>query len=318
MEKRNFMRKAISFVMVMLLTSSFVLTAQTYRYIKGWSKETNERIEAFLNSTLVNKGRKVAIFDCDGTLFKQAPYYLADEALYAYAKKTYEGKTDKLSKEKMAIIESMLHGDDNVGMGYVEARVKFFAGLSPEEIARIGADCYHDKYEGQFYPEMKIFLANLEEYGIESWVVTGSPEFLYQQFVHEELGIPLNRILGVKSIVRDGVTTAETVHPVTQDWGKTETIYTMIKARPIIVAGNSRGDMEMMDESVGLKLIVNPDASKVETKHAGNMTGMTVKQYWDKDPNCIEVSCEDIPVGNHKYVSEEWGIKPNKSNPKKL
>lgn len=304
-------------MLVALLLLSVNISAQTYRYIHGFSKEANDRIEAFLNSTLVNKERKVAIFDCDGTLFKQAPFYLADEALYAYAKKTYDGKKDALSKEKMAIIDNMLHGDDNVGMGYVEARVKFFAGLSPEEISQIGADCYHEKYKGMFYPEMKVLLANLEAYGIESWVLTGSPEFLYQKFVSEETGIPLNRILGVKSIVRDGKTTAETVHPVTQDWGKTETIYTMIKARPVLVAGNSRGDMEMMDESVGLKIIVNPDPDKVETKHAGNMTGMTVKQYWDKDPNCLEVSCEDIPVGNHKYVSEEWGIKPNKSNPKK-
>lgn len=317
MKKSNLLQRTFSLLVVVLLTSSFALSAQTYRYIKGWSKDVNDRIESYLNSTIITPGRKVAVFDCDGTLFKQAPYYLADEALYDYAKKTYEGKKDKLSKDKMAIIDNMLHGDDNVGMGYVEARVKFFAGLSPEEIANIGYETYHKKYEGQFYPEMKEFLANLKEYGIEIWVVTGSPEFLYQRFVSEELGIPLDRILGVKSIVRDGVTTDETVKPVTQDWGKTETIYTTIKARPIIVGGNSRGDMEMMDEATGLKIIVNPDNSKVEQKHAGNMTGMTVKQYWDKDPNSIEVSCNDIPVGNHKYVSEEWGIKANKSNPKK-
>lgn len=314
MKKNHFLSKALFLFIFALITVS--VSAQTYRPIKGWSQDVNDRIESFLNSTLASKERKVAIFDCDGTLFGQAPFYLADEALYAYAQKNYAGKSDKLSKEKMAIIENMLHGDDNVGMGYVEARIKFFAGLSPEEIGRIGKDCFHEKFQGKFYPEMKEFLANLREYGIEIWVMTGSPEFLYQQFVSEELGIPVNQILGVKSIVRNGVTTAETVHPVTQDWGKSETIHTVIKARPIIVAGNSRGDMEMMDESVGMKLIVNPDATKVETKHAGNMTGMTVKQYWDKDPKSIEVRCNDVPEGNVKWVSQELGIKPNKSNPK--
>lgn len=316
MKKINFMRKALCLAVVMILTSSFALTAQTYRYIKGWPKEANDRIESFLNSTITMKERKVAIFDCDGTLFGQVPYYLADEALFGFAQKTYGNRTDKEAKEKMAIVDDMLHGKDNVGIAYVQKRVKFFAGLSPDEIATIGNDCYHEKFQGKFYPEMKEFLANLQEYGIEIWVLTASPEYLYQRFVHEQLGIPVDRIIGVKSAVRNGKTTDELVLPTPQDWGKSETIHTFIKARPIIVGGNSRGDMEMMDESVGLKLMVNPDNVKIEKEHAGNMEGMTVKQYWDKDPNCVIVYCNDVPEGNYKYTTQEWGVKVNKTNKK--
>lgn len=47
MKKINFMRKALCLAVVMILTSSFALTAQTYRYIKGWPKEANDRIESF-------------------------------------------------------------------------------------------------------------------------------------------------------------------------------------------------------------------------------------------------------------------------------
>lgn len=316
MKKINFMRKALCLAVVMILTSSFALTAQTYRYIKGWPKEANDRIESFLNSTITMKERKVAIFDCDGTLFGQVPYYLADEALFGFAQKTYGNRTDKEAKEKMAIVDDMLHGKDNVGIAYVQKRVRFFAGLSPDEISTIGNDCYHEKFQGKFYPEMKEFLANLQEYGIEIWVLTASPEFLYQRFVHEQLGIPVDRIIGVKSAVRNGKTTDELVLPTPQDWGKAETIHTFIKARPIIVGGNSRGDMEMMDESVGLKLMVNPDNVKIEKEHAGNMEGMTVKQYWDKDPNCVIVYCNDVPEGNYKYTTQEWGVKVNKTNKK--
>lgn len=316
MKKINFMRKALCLAVVMILTSSFALTAQTYRYIKGWPKEANDRIESFLNSTIPMKERKVAIFDCDGTLFGQVPYYLADEALFGFAQKTYGNRTDKEAKEKMAIVDDMLHGKDNVGIAYVQKRVRFFAGLSPDEISTIGNDCYHEKFQGKFYPEMKEFLANLQEYGIEIWVLTASPEFLYQRFVHEQLGIHVDRIIGVKSAVRNGKTTDELVLPTPQDWGKAETIHTFIKARPIIVGGNSRGDMEMMDESVGLKLMVNPDNVKIEKEHAGNMEGMTVKQYWDKDPNCVIVYCNDVPEGNYKYTTQEWGVKVNKTNKK--
>jgi len=316
MKKMNFVQKTLLLMVVMFVSTSFALTAQTYRYIKGWSKDANDRIESFLNSTITMKERKVAIFDCDGTLFGQVPYYLADEALLDHAKKTYAGKNDKLSKEKMAIVDDMINGPDNVGIAYVQKRIKYFAGLTPDEISTIGNNCYHEKFQGKMYPEMKEFLANLEEYGIEIWVLTASPEFLYQRFVHEQLGIPVDRIIGVKSTVRDGITTDEIVTPVPQDWGKAETIHTFIKARPIIVGGNSRGDMEMMDESVGMKLMVNPDNVKVEKNHAGKMEGMTVKQYWDKDPNAVIVYCNDVPEGNPTYATKEMGMKPNKTNPK--
>lgn len=63
------------------------ICAQQYRPIATWPDETNARIEEFLNTTLTVTGRKVAVFDCDGTVFGQAPYYLADEALYDYADK---------------------------------------------------------------------------------------------------------------------------------------------------------------------------------------------------------------------------------------
>ena len=112
--KKLFMLFALAFAVV------FAVDAQTYEYkpIKGFQDNTNAKIEAFLESTVPMKTRKVAVFDCDGTLFGQAPYYLADEALYDYAKRTYAGKTDAKSKEKMQIVDSLLHGD-NVGVDFV-------------------------------------------------------------------------------------------------------------------------------------------------------------------------------------------------------
>ena len=85
--------KGIVVILLLFITSS--IYAQTYREIKGWSKEINERIETFLNTTLTMNIRKVAVFDGDGTVIGQAPHYLADEAVYRYADKYYKGKNDK-------------------------------------------------------------------------------------------------------------------------------------------------------------------------------------------------------------------------------
>lgn len=289
--------------------------SQSYKQIESWPLETNQKIRSFLNASLIIKERKVAVFDCDGTLLGQAPHYLADEAMYALAKERYANRNDSISKAKMAIIERLSTGD-NVGMAYVTNRIKFFSGLSPEEMEAIGDYYFHEKYQTKFYPEMLELLANLEAYGFEIWVLTASPEVLYQKFVSENLGIPVYRILGVKSVVSNGKITDHMVYPIPQDYGKAEAIQTVIKARPLFVGGNSRGDLEMMNESIGIKMIVNPDSGKVEKgEHSGAMNGYTVKEYWDIYGG-LSVYCNDVPEKAYHYISQERHIKPNKSNPK--
>lgn len=313
------MKKYLAHFRILILTAPVIFFfsfagAQTYRSVKTWPMEVNEKLESFLNSTLVIQERKVAVFDCDGTLFGQVPHYLADEALYHFAKVNYEGKKDAVSKQKMQIIDQLLNGN-NVGLQYVSTRINFLSGMTPSEVSEIGKHLFHAKYQQKMYPQMRELLANLKEYGFEIWVLTASPELLYQQFVHEELGIPVDRILGVKSVIRNDTVTNTLVLPVPQDDGKADAIQTFIKARPLFVAGNSRGDMEMMNESVGLKMIVNPDNEKIEKGvEAGHMHGYTVESYWKKE-GAIIVRCNDVSEGDHKYISKEWGIKPNKSNP---
>lgn len=299
---------------ICLLLSATVFS-QSYSDIKGWDADVNQVIESFLNSTKIIKERKVAVFDFDGTLFGQVPHYLADEAVYQYASDHYQGKNDSLSRVKSDIINKLATGD-NVGTDYVKRRIDFLSGLTVAEVENIGKRSFRDKYQLKIYPEMRELLSNLEDYGFEIWVLTASPELLYQGFAHESLGIPKDRILGVRSVIRNGVVTDEIVQPVPQDAGKADAIQTFIKAQPLFVGGNSRGDMEMMNESIGLKLIVNPDDEKIERGGgAGDMDGYTVKKYWEQKGGVI-VYCDDVEEGSHTYQTKALKIKPNKSNPK--
>ena len=302
-----------------LLLLGFCLTqitfAQTFRPIKGWSQEVNERLESFLNTTLTMNERKVSVFDCDGTVFGQVPHYLADEALYQYADEVLRKRNDKEAKEKLAILDRMVKNGDNVGKVYVEDRIHFLAGLTPQEIEQMGYDCYVKSYKGKFYPEMKEFIANLKEYGFEVWILTASPELLYQKFVAEELGIPNYFVVGARSVVKDGVTTTEIIPPIPQDDGKAHTIETYIKARPLIVGGNSRGDMDMVNESFGMKIMVNPDDVTVRGPEDGPMNGHTVKSYWEKE-GIVIVNCEDVTDSNVDFHTTQWKIKENIAHPK--
>ena len=183
------MRRLLTLLFISATCIHATLNAQTYRQIRGWSQEVNDNLESFLNSTIPMNERKVAVFDGDGTTFGQVPYYLADEALYRYADEVLKKRNDKEAREKLKILDRMVKDGNNVGKPYVEDRVHFLAGLTPEEIETIGYDCYRKSYQGKFYPEMKELIANLKEYGFEVWILTASPEQLYQKFVSEEFGI---------------------------------------------------------------------------------------------------------------------------------
>lgn len=309
------MKRLISTALFLIIGLTATLDAQTYRQIYGWSEEINDQIEGFLNGTIPMTVRKVAVFDCDGTTFGQVPYYLADEALYRYADNVLKERNDKDAREKLKILDRMVKDGDNVGKPYVEDRVHFLAGLTPEEIETIGYDCYRESYQGKFYPEMKQLIANLKEYGFEVWILTASPEILYQKFVAEEFGISNVNIVGAKCVIRDGVTTGEIIPPIPQDDGKAHTIETFIKTTPLIVGGNSRGDMDMINESAGLKIVVNPDDVTVRGPEDGPMAGQTVKSYWEKEGALI-VKCDDVRDPKVKFHTEDWKIRQNRANPK--
>lgn len=216
----------------------------------------------------------------------------------------------------MAILDRMVKDGNNVGKPYVEDRVHFLSGMTPEEIATLGYDCYMRSYKGKMYPEMKTLISNLKEYGFEVWILTASPEFLYQRFVASELGIPVTHVLGVKGVVKNGVMSDEIIMPIPQDDGKAQVIPTYIKAVPLIVGGNSRGDMDMLNESRGLKIVVNPDDVTVRGKEDGPMSGHTVKSYWEKEGALI-VRCNDVRDKNVSFKTADFKIRTNLENPKK-
>ncbi|HAP17812.1 MAG TPA: haloacid dehalogenase-like hydrolase, partial [Butyricimonas virosa] len=122
-------------------------------------------------------------------------------------------------------------------------------------------------------------------------------------------------ILGMKSVVVDGVLTNEIVLPIPQDDGKANVIPTFIKTRPLVVGGNSRGDMDMLNQSCGLKIVVNPDDTTVRGAEDGPMHGLTVKGYWEKE-GAVIVRCNDVRDPKVRFHTSEWGIRENVINPK--
>lgn len=290
--------RKILFVLVLYVAVAFG-QGVFFSPVKGFDEKTNEKLKNFLVSVQNEQGRKIAVFDGDGTVLGQTPHYLADECMYQYAKSKPGFRTD--------LVNEMVK-QSNVSLPYVQNRVKLLAGLSLNELRQMGKDCYHKTYAGKVYKPMQELIELLKKNGFEIWIVSASPEAMYQQFLSEELKIPITHIIGVKSIIRDGIITDEIIPPVPQDKGKMEAIESFIQDKPLLVGGNSRGDKEMIEFSKGIKMIINPDTHVAEDQ-AESIAAYAQKHDW------LIVRINDTPDDTHPWVStEDYKIKRNKTN----
>ncbi len=271
----------------------------TFVPIEGFDAKTNERLERFFLETKNYDKRKIAVFDGDGTVVGQAPHYMADECLYEVAKANPQKKADVI--QKMTKLS-------NVSMEYVQLRVKFFEGDTVDYLRELGAKCYHTHYAGKVFKPMVSLIGALKENGFEVWVITASPEALYQKFLSEELHIPIINIVGVKSVVHEGKITGTMIEPIPQDHGKKEAIETFVQERPLLVGGNSRGDKEMIEYSGNLKLIINPDEYVAEDQTE------SIAEYARKN-NWVIAKIKDVPPATFPYISSNvYNMKKNKTN----
>ena len=77
---------------------------------------------------------------------------------------------------------------------------------------------------------------------------------------------------------------------------------------PLFVAGNSRGDKEMIEFSKGLKMIVNPD------EHIAPDQTESISDY-AKNNNWLVVKINDVPAKDFPSVSsKKFGIRLNKTH----
>ena len=218
--------------------------------------------------------------------------------MYMYAQKHPEKKPELL--EKMGKMR-------NVDIPYVRGRVEYLAGESLTDLREMGEKCFNEHYPNKVFTPMRDLIRLFLDHGFEVWVVTGSPQALYQQFLSKQLGIPITNIVGVKSVVHGGIVTDEIVPPVPQDHGKKGAIETFIQERPIFVAGNSRGDKEMIEYSRNLKMIVNPD------EHIAPDQKQSIADY-AKSQGWLIVRIRDVPRPDFPSISsKDYGIRINKT-----
>jgi phosphoserine phosphatase len=200
--------------------------------ITPWSAEEFER-------QVFNGNPKVAVFDCDGTLWggdsgNGFMRWSIDQGL--------------VSRSTSDWIDTRYRGYRAGTVSEVEIcgeMVQMYAGLRDEEL-RVAAACYVSQFiQPRIFVEMAALVGRLREAGVELWAVSSTNKWIVSEGVRD-FGIPAERVLAAEIRVAAGLITSEIVD-VPTGAGKAVALRRVGLSRPDAVFGNSFHDLAMLE-----------------------------------------------------------------------
>jgi phosphoglycolate phosphatase-like HAD superfamily hydrolase len=225
---------------------------------------------------------RVAVFDNDGTLWCEKPAYVQLDFLVRQLAAAVAADPSLAARPAYAAASSgdltwfgnavtkHYQGDDSDLNELAVAILSASSGVNVEEHAAHVADFFASArhptlgrpYTACGYAPMVELLHYLEANGFTCYIVSGGGRDFMRPISVDMYGIPPERVVGssVGLAFSDGdlVTTGVTeflndgpVKPV-RIWGR-------VGRRPIFAAGNSNGDIEMLEYTHGMRLLVRHD-----------------------------------------------------------
>ena len=181
---------------------------------------------------------KVAVFDCDGTLW-------SGDAGSAFMKWTI--KTGLLSPEKTAWMDAQYSGYTQGQVSELAIcgeMVQVYAGLTEAVLREAAATFFREHLEPHIFPEMRDLVADLQARGTEIWAVSSTNNWVIEDGVRR-LNIPPERVLAARVAVEHGILT-ERLLDVPTDEGKAVALRRAGLHQPDAVFGNSIHDAAML------------------------------------------------------------------------
>jgi len=209
----------------------------------------------------VRPAERIAVFDNDGTLWAEQPYYFPRAFVYdrvlALAPKhpewkdtlpykaVLEGKYDAVGKGGLSDLVLATH----TGMTTDE-----FTAIVREWFATARHPIYKRSYADFVYQPMLELLEYFRANGFKTFIVTAGNDDLVRVFSEKLYGIPPEQVIGsnykLKYEIRDGKPVLVRLPEVdlsNSGPGKAIGVHQQIGIRPIAAFGNSDGDFEMLE-----------------------------------------------------------------------
>jgi phosphoserine phosphatase len=295
--------------------------------LPSWREQgTRSVIVSFVESTTtgptaVPVAERIAVFDNDGTLWTEKPmptqlHYLVQQwAAAAQADPTlanqqpYAAALSNNLSWLGGAVDKHYTGDDSDLRIILGAILKSTAGMSVEKYEESVAEFYRlaehltlrKPYSGAVYQPMVELLRYLESNGFTCYIVSGGERDFMRPITTEYYGIPPERVIGSAlglDYVDGEVRYGSSFSFLDDGPEKPARIWTRVGRRPIFAAGNSNGDLPMLEYAMasgrGLGMLVHHDddtgrgdapydkgaEAALQTAASDGMTIVSVKDDW--------------------------------------
>jgi hypothetical protein len=213
--------------------------------------------------SFVPESERIAVFDNDGTLWCEKPYYA--QLAFAFARVKEMAPSHPEFKQQ-PILNAVITGDTNTllksgSKGVLEVIGATHAGMTSEQFAPIVEKWiatakhpkFHKPYTQLVYRPMLEVLAYLRNHGFKTWIVSGGGVDFMRPWTEHVYGVPPEQVVGSRCKLKyeyaDGkgsLRRLPEVDFIDDGEGKPVGIHTQIGLRPIAAFGNSDGDLEML------------------------------------------------------------------------
>lgn len=280
----------IFFIIGLFFITPFVVLAETDP-LPSWNDTSSKKyIVQFVNTVTnpnspdyVKPGDRIAVFDNDGTLWIEQPFYtqlaFAFDRIKAMApnhpewqttepyKSLLEGNYSSLDKKGLVTILATTHSGMTTGEFELITSAWFKTSRHPK---------YKRSYSDLIYKPMVELLEYLRANEFKTYIVSGGGIDFMRPVTQQLYGIPPEQVVGTSVVtkyeLRDGkpvLIKMPEIFFIDDKEGKPIGIQRFIGKRPILAFGNSDGDFEMLlwtttGPGKRLGLIVHHDDEKRE------------------------------------------------------
>ena len=222
--------------------------------IPRWTAQEFERL-------VLASDPKVAVFDCDGTLW-------SGDAGYGFMVWSLEqGLVSRSTSDWIDTRHRAYRAGLVSEVAICGEMVQIYAGLREQELREAAAQYFREHVEHHIFPEMIALAAKLHERKAELWAVSSTNRWVVAEGIHR-FGIQVDRVLAADVRVDNGIITSELID-VPTDEGKAQILRRVGIPTPDAVFGNSIHDLAML-EIAHNAFPVNPSPALLEAaaKHS--------------------------------------------------
>jgi phosphoserine phosphatase len=216
--------------------------------LTGWTAKELQR-------KVLDLKPKVAVFDCDGTLWS------GDSGLGFLVWSLEQGLVSRSTSDWIDNRHRAYRAGNVSEVQICGEMVQIYAGLREEELRKAAATYVREFVAGRAFAEIASLVAALHTAGVELWAVSSTNKWVVAEGARA-FGIPEERVLAAEVAVVNGVITSELVDVPTDD-AKATALVRVGLPRPDAAFGNSIHDLAML-EIAAHAFPINPSPALLE------------------------------------------------------